>query len=1176
MIKRLFHPFVIGTLAVLMLCAIVWWLAPLLQIGDAHPFDGVALRAGVVALLCLAWAARIAFVVWQRRRTNARLIKGLASGPSASDREAQVLAQRFNEAMVKLRSSTKRSWLQPGSYLYELPWYVFIGAPGSGKTTALLNAGLQFLLTDTASQGAVRGVGGTRNCDWWFTRDAVLIDTAGRYTTQESDASVDASAWGNFLALLKKTRPRQPINGVLLTVNVQDLLQQGAPERADHAARLRARLAELEERLGVRAPVYVLVTKADLIGGFFETFGEMPKEERDQVWGFTSDLAVAGAADPLPEFDAGYRGLELRLGEMLNDRLAAERDPTKRAAQFGFVQEFAALRAPLRDFLNQVFSGGSASHAGPLVRGVYFTSGTQEGTPIDRVMGALSRSFGLTRRSPNAQVGGRGRSFFLSALLHKVIFEERGLVSVNAAAERRRMVWRWSAIGVIGVAAITMLTGWLISYSRNTGYANEVVARVPPLRQTVAGLPTAQVGDVAPLTQPLSDVRDAAAVPAFALDAPPLLHTLGLYQGDKLDAAAKLSYHRLLEHAMLPRVTRRLEERLRAANRDNLEGSYEALKSYLMLYTPDQFDRDTLKAWIGIDWDAQYAASLSPEQRKQLDAHLDALLADGAPAATVPMDKALVASVRDMLVAFPLEYRIYSRLKRQAVGNDTPEFSVARAGGPNAAQVLTRASREPLTRGVPGLYTREGYQRLFQQVPLQKAAVQLATEEPWVLGVKSDPARLRDMALNSTLTNAVRRLYLNDYNKQWDAYLADVRLVKLDSLSRSVEVARMLGGTDSPLSAFLREASAQTTLVPAPTAAPAAVTALADKAKAARDEMSKLAGGQPAGAAATAGADQAIERIVDDHFVALHRLFQGQPAPIEEQQKLFNEAYTQLVAVDAAQKSKSPPPAGGGGDKLKAAAGQQPEMVRAMVEALVDVGAKQGRAAERDVLTSELKPITDFCQRSIANRYPFAAGSRADVLPDDFGQLFGNGGMLDEFYQRRLASLVDTGKPTWVYKPLADGSVPASPAALAEFQRAARIKDAFFRSGGKAPGFRLDIRAAELADGLKELTLDVDGQPLKFVAGSSAAVTVSWPSQRVASEIRVSTVPATSPLSFEGPWALFRLFERFDVQPSDRPEKFSVLLNLDGKRARLDVTANSVLNPFRLREVRQFRCPGAL
>ena len=84
--------------------------------------------------------------------------------------------------------------------LASLPWYMFIGPPGAGKTTALVNSGLKFPLADTAvGRSAVRGVGGTRNCDWWFTDEAVLIDTAGRYTTQDSQAAVDSAAWLGFL-----------------------------------------------------------------------------------------------------------------------------------------------------------------------------------------------------------------------------------------------------------------------------------------------------------------------------------------------------------------------------------------------------------------------------------------------------------------------------------------------------------------------------------------------------------------------------------------------------------------------------------------------------------------------------------------------------------------------------------------------------------------------------------------------------------------------------------------------------------------------------------------------------------------------------------------------------------------------------------------------------------------
>ncbi len=72
-------------------------------------------------------------------------------------------------------------------------------------------------------QGAVAGVGGTRLCDWWFTEEAVLIDTAGRYTTQDSDAAVDRAGWEAFLDLLKRTRPRQPLNGVLVAIALSDI-----------------------------------------------------------------------------------------------------------------------------------------------------------------------------------------------------------------------------------------------------------------------------------------------------------------------------------------------------------------------------------------------------------------------------------------------------------------------------------------------------------------------------------------------------------------------------------------------------------------------------------------------------------------------------------------------------------------------------------------------------------------------------------------------------------------------------------------------------------------------------------------------------------------------------------------------------------------------------------------
>lgn len=1162
-IRRLWKP-LLTALALLALSALVWWIGPLVAVADWRPLEGVVARAVTIAVPWLAWLVVGGWRLLRRRRANAALVSGLAGGVSASDRESQVLEQRFRDAIRTLERGRKGALFGRRRALNELPWYVFVGAPGSGKTTALRNAGLQFLLADGAE--SLKGVGGTRNCDWWFTADAVLIDTAGRYTTQESDAEVDASAWDKFLSLLRRTRPRQPINGVLLTLNVQDLLQQGAGERRLHAQKLRARLHELQSKLGVTAPTYVLVTKVDLVAGFNESFDAFGKEQRDQVWGFTMPRPTR-APEAMASFDAEFTALEETLNKGLYERLAAERDPARRARMFEFPIEFANLRPVLREFLQVVFAGGGALEEDANLRGLYFTSATQEGTPIDRVMGALSRSFGLPPATGAAAARG-GKSFFLHDLLRKVIFPEQHLVSFNARLERRRSALRAAGFAALATIAVGLGAGWALSWSRNEAHARQVEAKLPELRQTVEGLPPQASADVAHLAPVLTQVRTAAAPADFPVDDPPLLQGLGLYQGEKLDAAAQVAYRRLLEHALLPGITRRLEERVRGSGRDNLEQAYEALKAYLMLYTPDRFDAGFLKAWIAVDWDANYERRLTPEQRRELDGHLDALLAQGAPAPAGPMDKALVQSAREMLTAYPLAHRIYSRIRRQYRG-DVPEFSLARAAGPAAQAVFMRASGEPLTRGVPGFFTRDGYEKAFQG-SVQPAAARLMAEEGWVLGVRGE-TRVKDV-LGSELPDAVRRLYLQDYVAHWDRFLADVRVVPVGDVTRGLEVARQLAGLDSPLAAFVRAVVRETTLIPPPQENPGGVAGkAAAQAAQAKADIARLAGAQPT----AAGGSGPIERIVDDHYAPLRRLVQGTPAPIEDVNRAFAEIHLYLQSVDAAIRSKSPPPPAAAAQKLKAAAATLPEPVRGSMAALADAGVRGGREGERESFSAEMRPVFEFCSRAVANRYPFASGSRADVLPDDFGQLFGYGGLLDEFFQRRLAAVVDTAANPWSYKPLPDGSAAPGAAALADFQRAARIREAFFRAGGRMPAFRMDVRALELGEGVKELVLDVDGEAIRFSPDSPASAALQWPGRKIASRVTLS-IPATTPVSFEGPWALFRLLDRFEVQPSGRPERLLLVIRHEGRRAKLEITSGSVLNPLRMRELQQFRCPGAL
>ena len=149
----------------------------------------------------------IGFLRARKSRRAAAAIAAELTAPSAADAEGKAVAARMGEALATLKANSAGR----RDYLYNRPWYVIIGPPGAGKTTALLNSGLRFPLSDQS----LKGVGGTRNLDFWFADEAVMVDTAGRYTTQDSDATADGQGWKSFLALLKRHRPLSPVNGLL-------------------------------------------------------------------------------------------------------------------------------------------------------------------------------------------------------------------------------------------------------------------------------------------------------------------------------------------------------------------------------------------------------------------------------------------------------------------------------------------------------------------------------------------------------------------------------------------------------------------------------------------------------------------------------------------------------------------------------------------------------------------------------------------------------------------------------------------------------------------------------------------------------------------------------------------------------------------------------------------------
>lgn len=1190
-----FNAWVLAIVGLLAVSFLIWIIGPLVQIGSYIPLETPGSRLvliGAIALVCVLsklWSG------WRARHANAAVVNRLIAqtpvpdAPDAASAELATIRGRFEKALGTLKQARfggqRGLWASASAhvgqrYLYELPWYVIIGAPGSGKTTALLNSGLEFPLAASMGDAAIRGVGGTRNCDWWFTTEAVLIDTAGRYTTQDSEREIDRKAWSGFLDLIKKSRPRQPLNGVLVTVSITDLLTRSAAERAQHAAALRARVQELHQQLGIRFPIYLMVTKCDLLAGFMDYLGDAGKEMRQDPWGFTFPLDAQQHTD-ITALPAEFDRLEQRLTDGLIDRLQTERDPARRARIYAFPQQFAGLRGVLHEFVDKVFSPSQFEER-PLLRGVYFISGTQEGTPIDRMLGTIARTYRLAR-TPLPANQATGKSFFLARLLHEVVFTEAALAGTNLKWERRRSLLAWTGYALIALGFGVVVTAWGVSFYNNRQFVADVAGRVDSVRKLVQATPNRASSDLQVLLPALAATKALAVAEHTGV---PWTLGFGLYQGRKLDSATQQVYRRMLVDAVQPRLALRVEDQLKSTG-DDPELQYEVLKTYVMLHDPEHFDRDALKSYVMADWEVNLPREVGTDDRAALEAHLDALLAQGATVSPLPEDRQLVEQTRRRLAQMPLAQRVYSRIRREGVGADIPEFTIAKAAGPAAALVFTRAGRDKsLTHGMPGLFTRDGYFSGFQKV-VDKTTRQLRDEEAWVLGLAeaSRSAGLRDPLALSRLIDEVRRAYLLDYVKQWETFIADIRLLPVGSLTQAMQAARILSAPDNPLGPLMRGIARETTLSTAGSkdTIDKVTDAATQKIDESREKLARMLGTKSAPSAVAPGAR--IESIVDDRFESLRQFVKapagGGPAPIDATIGLINEVYLLLSATDTAVKGGNAPPPSEVPNKVKAEASRLPEPVRTLVTTLSAGSNAVATGAARANLSSSVNSnIGEFCRQAINGRYPFARNSTTDVTQDDFGRLFAPGGLFDDFFQKNLAALVDTNTRPWTFRQLGEGAIPRDSATLAQFQRAAVIRDTFFRAGGRTPSLRLDFKPQEMDDTITQFTLDFDGQLVKYAHGPQIPSSVQWPGQKGSLQVRVQLQPAlasgSSGLTTEGPWALFRMFDKLQLAPSAASERFRVTFNIDSRKATFEVTTSSVVNPFRLRELAEFSCPRSL
>ena len=363
----------------------------------------------------------------------------ISKSTGSQQTELLELQQSWKESINRLRTSRLR---KIGNPLYALPWYLVIGESRTGKSSMICHSGLSSPLAKTVSST----LSVTRNCEWWFFNEAIVLDTAGRYTIP-IDPQRDMTEWDEFLKLLSRFRRKEPINGIVAAISSEKLLSMSPSELAEQGSLVRSRIDQVMRSLGAQFPIYIMITKMDLVFGMPEFFRSLPRSRLGQAMGWCNS-AHAPYSDQLLESALHTINNDLRI---LQSRLL-HGTGTPEAEVLIFPKKFLELLPGLRRFCSSVFSD-SVYQITPRFRGIYCSSALQKIEQGDRD-GEISEQ---------ALSGGMFLREFFSKILpgDRKQFRFIPEYAVNNVIDRKSFRYAWA-----GIWGVLTLFAWF-GYNRN-------------------------------------------------------------------------------------------------------------------------------------------------------------------------------------------------------------------------------------------------------------------------------------------------------------------------------------------------------------------------------------------------------------------------------------------------------------------------------------------------------------------------------------------------------------------------------------------------------------------------------------------------------------------------------------------------------------------------------------
>ncbi|WP_171322873.1 type VI secretion system membrane subunit TssM [Vibrio tubiashii] len=1159
-------PILLFTLFILLNVAI-WWAGPWLEIRGTKPLETLMARGMASALFVLLSLS--GWGIWQWRKlqgfkSQQKREEQLKLDPITVYEERQ--EAELNDVMQEMKQS-----LNTRNYLYSLPWYLVLGLENAGKTSLINRSGQNFALSSVMRASGQKSEN-PYSFDWWIGDESVLIDPDGELLTQgnrneDNDGELERRLWLNFVNWLEKTRSRRPLNGIVLALDVSHLATSTASERKAYANLLRARIRELMETLATRLPVYITLTKLDLLYGFEPFFKHYSKSQRDEVLGFTFSLESVDNLDHwLEEFSKDYGQFVSKINELFPHAVAEPLEQEERDAIYSFTRQMSGLQDILKEFFQDALSSDQFSTSA-LVRGAYFTSVYQQGVPSNAFGDSASRRYGLSHAVNKAQNAKNSTVYFTQQLFSNIIYPEAGLASDNFRVARHKRRLMGLSFTACMVATVLLVGTWHRYYLANVNQSDAVLTKVNEYKaQYPSNLSLASQKDI---LEPLNKIRQATLEFGFFREKPRYISDFGLYQGHTIGPMVEDTYLNLLENRFLPLLMADVVVALEQA--DNEEEKLAVLRVYRMMVDKSGRYKDYVLDYFGKYWQSAFAGQ-KQVQGELLD-HLDYAMRhtdlagareqgdEFAERVMKPYDRT-IASVQAELSTMPNDQRVYRNLKLNAQTVLGPAISIRNLVGPIFDIVFEeRVANSSLY--IPQMLTKEGFESYF--MPRSESVSELALIDSWVLG-QSKTAQFSE-ADKQVLREKIRNLYVADYVNTWRAALNDIDMKYFGDINDAVMVLENLTGNVEPMQRLLRTLENNTQVI-----------AGLDPDSDAGEELLK-------------SAKYKVASSIQSPFAELNLMLKpvgDQPAYINEVLASVDELKTYLKAIQEspdvgmaaldATKARVKLVSADPIYTLKRISSGLPRPLDSMVAKLADESwyvVKQEAIKHLEVRWYEdvYKPY----YTKLASRYPFNTQSKKDVALEDFESFFAPKGTLDNFYNNQLKVFIEENIAVDEYDT---AQSIIRPEVLAQIEQAQRIRQAFFNRKGILD-VNFSVEPLQLSGNKRRSVLNVDGQYLTYSHGPREGVELIWPNTlRDSAVSKVTLVPTKSNLSprsinIKGPWAFFRLLEEGNVMSASKTSvdyRFAV----DGGDMIYRINAESDANPFTERLFKSFKLSKTL